>query len=110
AGLSASRTLFALFPVFGPVTRFRHSITPSISYQFAPTGNLSTEFLRATNRSRQGFLGSLAQNQVSLTVSHVLEAKLRSTDTSSTAEEKKLKVLTMDFSSLSYDFERARKT
>ena len=110
AGVSASPTLFALFPGFGSVTRFRHSITPSISYQFAPTGNLSTEFLRATNRSRQGFLGSLAQNQVSLTVSHALEAKLRSTDTSSTAEEKKLKVLTMDFSSLSYDFERARKT
>jgi hypothetical protein len=109
-GIGASPTLFALFPGFGPVTRFRHSITPSISYSYAPTGNLSTEFLRATNRSRQGFLGSLAQNQVSLTVSHVLEAKLRSTDTSSSAEPKKIKVLTMDFSSLSYDFERARKT
>ena len=109
-GLSASPTLFALFPGFGSVTRFRHSITPSISYTYAPTGNLSTEFLRATNRSRQGFLGSLAQNQVSLTVSHVLEAKLKSTDTSSTAEPKKVKVLSMDFSSLTYDFERARKT
>jgi len=109
-GISASPTLFALFPGFGPVTRFRHSITPLISFQYAPAGSLSTEFLQATNRSRQEFLGSLPQNQVSLTVSHVLEAKLRSSDTSSTAEQKKIKVLSMDFSSLSYDFQRARKT
>ncbi|GAC1456811.1 MAG: hypothetical protein PVSMB1_06570 [Gemmatimonadaceae bacterium] len=109
-GVSASPTLFALFPGFGSVTRFRHSITPALSFQYAPAGNLSTEFLRATNRSRQGFLGALPQNQVSLTVSHILEAKLRNTDTSSTAEPKKLKVLSMDFSPLSYDFERARKT
>jgi hypothetical protein len=55
-------------------------------------------------------LGALPQNTLTLTVSHVLEAKLRNTDTSSTAEAKKLKVLSMDFSSLAYDFERARKT
>src|SRR5256714_3779397 len=108
--LSASPTLFALFPGFGPVSRFRHSITPVIAFQYAPSGNLSTEFLRATNRSRQGFLGSLARNQVSLGLSHVLEAKLKSTDTSSTAEPRKIKILSMTFSSLAYDFERARKT
>ncbi|HEY1952658.1 MAG TPA: putative LPS assembly protein LptD, partial [Gemmatimonadaceae bacterium] len=109
-GLSATPTLFALFPGFGPVTRFRHAITPTIAYTYAPTGSLSTEFLQATNRSRQGFLGSLQQNQVSLTISQVLEAKLRSADTSSTAEPRKIKVLSVDFSSLAYDFERARKT
>ena len=109
-GISASPTLFALFPGFGPVTRFRHSITPVISYSYAPAGQLSTEFLQATNRSRQAFLGSLQQNQVSLNISQVLEAKLRNSDTSSTAEPKKIKVLSLDFSSLAYDFERARKT
>lgn len=109
-GLSASPTLFALFPGFGSVTRFRHSITPQIQYSYAPGGSLSTDFLQATNRSRQSFLGSLAQNQVSLTISQVLEAKMRSSDTSSTAEPNKVKVLSLDFSTLSYDFERARKT
>jgi hypothetical protein len=108
--LSASPTLFALFPGFGSVTRFRHSITPLISFQYAPTGELSTEYLAATNRSRQSFLGSLAQNQISLGLSHILEAKLRGTDTSSTAEPRKLKVLSMNFGSLAYDIERARKT
>ncbi|HEY6089516.1 MAG TPA: putative LPS assembly protein LptD [Gemmatimonadaceae bacterium] len=109
-GLSASPTLFALFPGFGPVTRFRHSITPTISFSYAPTGHLSTEFLQATNRSRQSFLGSLAQNQISLGLSHVLEAKMRSDDTSSTAEPKKIRVLSMNFGSVAYDIERARKT
>jgi sec-independent protein translocase protein TatC len=110
ASLSASPTLFALFPGFGSVARFRHSITPSISFSYAPAGTLSTEFLQATNRSRQTFLGSLAQNQISLGVSHVLEAKLKSTDTSSTAEPKKIKILSMDLGSIAYDIERARKT
>jgi hypothetical protein len=40
----------------------------------------------------------------------VLEAKMKSSDTSSTAEPRKIKVLSMGFSSLSYDIERARKT
>jgi len=108
--LSASPTLFALFPGFGPVSRFRHSITPIISFSYAPAGSLSTDFLRATNRSRQSFLGSLARNQISMGLSHVLEAKLKSTDTSTTAEPKKIKILSMNFTSLAYDVERARKT
>ncbi|HEV7838907.1 MAG TPA: putative LPS assembly protein LptD, partial [Gemmatimonadaceae bacterium] len=108
--LTASPTLFALFPGFGSVTRFRHSITPVLTYSYAPTGSVSTEYLRALNKTEQGYLGNLATNRLSLGLSHVLEAKLRSTDTSSTAEQKKLKILSMTFSSLGYDFERARKT
>jgi lipopolysaccharide transport LptD-like protein len=109
-GLSASPTLFALFPGFGPVSRFRHSITPMITYSYAPTGTISDEYLRAQNRTRQGYLGALAQNEVQLGLSHVLEAKLKSTDTSSTAEPRKIKILSMNFSSIGYDFERARQT
>jgi hypothetical protein len=108
--LAASPTLFALLPGFGPVTRFRHSITPVITFSYAPAGSLSTEFLRATNNNRQSFLGALARNQITLGFSHVLEAKLRTTDTSTTAEPRKIKILSMNFSSLSYDIERARKT
>ena len=109
-GLGASPTLFALFPGFGSVTRFRHSITPVLTYNYAPSAEVSSEFLRALNKTKQGYLGSLAQNRLTLGLSHSLEAKLRTTDTSSTAEPKKIKILSMNFSPLSYDFERARKT
>jgi sec-independent protein translocase protein TatC len=108
--LSASPTLFALFPGFGPVSRFRHSITPVITFSYAPAGSLSTEFLRATDNNRQIFLGALPRNSITVGLSHVLEAKLKSTDTSSTAEPKKIKILSMNFSSFTYDIERARKT
>ena len=64
AGLSAAPALFALFPGFGPVTRFRHSITPVLSYHYAPSAEISTEFLRALNKSKQA-TGALAQNQSS---------------------------------------------
>ncbi|HLA14532.1 MAG TPA: putative LPS assembly protein LptD, partial [Gemmatimonadaceae bacterium] len=110
AGLSASPTLFALFPGFGAVSRFRHAITPGISYSYAPKATVNEEYLRALNTNPVGYLGALAQNMVTLSLSHVLEAKLASRDTSSTAEPKKIKVLAMNFSSFAYDFERARQT
>jgi hypothetical protein len=109
-GLSASPTIFGLFPGFGPFTRLRHSITPSISYNYAPAGNISDEYLRALNKSRQGYLGALAQNRLGVSITTVLEAKERSTDTSANAEQKKIKLLSLNFSQLSYDFERARVT
>ncbi len=108
--LGVTPTLFALFPGFGPFTRIRHSITPTLTYSYAPTGDISDEFLRALNKSRQGYLSSLAQNRLQLGLSHVIEAKMKSDDTSSTAEPKKIKLLSMNFSSVGYDFERARKT
>jgi hypothetical protein len=110
AGLTASPTLFALFPGFGAVTRFRHSITPVLTYNYAPSADISTEFLRALNKSKADYLGALAQNRLTLGLSHSLEAKLRTTDTSATAEPRKIKILSMNFSPLGYDVERARKT
>ena len=86
------------------------SITPVFTYNYAPTGDINSEYLRALNMSKQGYLGALAQNTVTLSLSHVLEAKVRSADTSSMAEPKKIKILAMNFSPLSYNFERARKT
>jgi hypothetical protein len=110
-GVNASPTLFALFPGFGPVSRFRHSITPIISYSYAPKADISDDYLRALNHTRQGYLGALAQNRVSMSLATVLEAKLKSKDTSSTAEPKKIKILSLNFSPpLAYDFERARQT
>jgi hypothetical protein len=67
-------------------------------------------YLKALNTSPADYLGSLAQEQVTLNLSQNFEAKMKSRDTSSTAEEKKIKLLSVNFSPLSYDFERKRKT
>jgi hypothetical protein len=108
-GLSASPTIFGLWPGFGPFQRFRHSLSPTLSYSFAPPARVSDEYLEAIGQSKQVYLGSLAQNSVTFGLSQNIEAKVRSTDTSAT-DAQKLKVLTMTFSSFTYDFERARKT
>jgi hypothetical protein len=109
-GVSVTPTLFALFPGFGAVSRFRHAITPGLSWGYAPKGRVSEDYLRALNQNPAGNLAANASNMLTLTLSHVLEAKLRSRDTSSTAEPRKIKVLAMNFGSFAYDFERARQT
>lgn len=107
--LGISPTLFALFPGFGPLSRIRHSITPRLSFGYAPAASVPPEYLAAINHSASGFLGNLPQNAVTLGFSQVFEGKLKS-DTSSTGQGQKLRLLALDFSSLTWDFERARET
>ena len=107
--LGISPTLFALFPGIGPIARIRHSLTPRISFGYAPTGNVPAAYLAAINHSANGFLGNLPQEQVTFGLSQVFEGKMRS-DTGSAGEGQKVKLLALDFSSLTWDFERARQT
>jgi hypothetical protein len=109
--LSAAPTFYGLFPGFGPVTRFRHTLSPSLSYTYAPAGHVSDAYLAARNQSRSGNLSDITQQRLTLTFNHNLEAKLRGRggDTSEAAV-RKIKVFSMGFTPLSYNFERARKT
>ncbi|MBA3342465.1 MAG: LPS-assembly protein LptD [Gemmatimonadaceae bacterium] len=108
--LQAAPTIFGLLPGIGGISRFRHSLSPVMSYGYAPAATVSREFLAALNRNPRDYVGSLAANQVTLQLSQTLEAKLRSRDTSSVAEERKVKLLSLNFSPLTYDFERKRAT
>jgi hypothetical protein len=109
AGVSITPTLFGLFPGIGPLTRIRHSITPTITYSYAPRADVPAAYLAALNQSPSNFLGSLAQNAMTLRLSQVFEGKLRS-DTGATGEGQKVKLLAIDFTPLTWDFERARVT
>ena len=110
-GLSTAPTLYHIYPGFGPLAQIRHSISPSISFNYSPRASVSDDFLRATGRTRPGYLGANRQSQVSLGLNTVLEAKLRpSSDTVPPSQWAKVKLLSLNFSSLTYDFERARAT
>ena len=110
-GVSSSPTFFGLFGGFGPVERFRHSISPVISYSYAGKSRVSDEYLRASNQTRQGYLGSFAQNVVSLTLSTNVEAKLRGeSDTTRDDAKKRVKLASLNFTPLEYDFQRAKET
>jgi hypothetical protein len=143
-GVSASPTVYGFFPGVGPVSRFRHTISPSISYSYSPHQEVSDAYLEALGRTRVGYLGSQVQNRVALGLSTNIEAKLRDrprdpsalplspadsaaaalqgtpgagaaagTSTGSLLEGeggRKIKLLSLNFSSLSYDFARADTT
>jgi len=114
--LSASPTLFGLYGGFGPFTRIRHAISPTLSYSYAPAMTLSDEFLAATGRTKVGangglgYLGGLRQNSLSLGLSTNIEAKTRSVNDSNPEAGDKLKLLSVNFDALSYDFELAKET
>jgi hypothetical protein len=116
-GLSASPTLFGLFSGFGPFTRIRHSITPTVSYNWAPAQDVSNEYLAAlgqtkfsTTGSTSGYLGGLQQSSLTFQLSTNVEAKTRSLNDSNPEAGDKLKLISLNFSPLTYDLERAKAT
>ncbi|MFL5607361.1 MAG: putative LPS assembly protein LptD, partial [Gemmatimonadaceae bacterium] len=120
-GLSAAPTLFGLFDRggkgFGPFARIRHSISPTFGYAYAPAASVSDEFLQALGRTRRsnsnsstGYLPSLAQNSLNVGLSTNIEAKLRSRNDSAPDAGEKIKLISVNFTGVTYDFERARAT
>lgn len=109
ASLSISPALFGFFPGIGPLERIRHELQPTISYSYSPAGRVSDAYLRALNRNPAAFIGNLPSNSVSLRLSQTFEGKFRS-DTGASAAGRKVKLLAVDFSPITYDFERARVT
>jgi hypothetical protein len=110
-GIGVSPTLYRRFPGFGPVAAIRHSIAPSLSWQYTPKGNVSDEYLEAVGSTRVGYLGANQQNMLSLGLNTTFEAKLRPRSDSVPEEQwQKIKLLALTFSSLGWDFERAKVT
>lgn len=111
--LGISPTFFGLFSGFGSVARFRHSVTPSFQYSYAPAATVNPEYLLATGQTSTGYLGNLAQNRVSMTLTQSIEAKMKQSGDSAINNPeggKKVKVLSLTFTPITYDFERAAKT
>ncbi len=109
--LSISPTLYRFFPGFGPLSQIRHTIAPQISFSYSPEVQVSDDFLAAVGHTRVGFLGANKQDVVTLHLSTLFEGKLRpSNDTAAVQQAAHVKLLSVDMSPLSYDFERARVT
>ena len=108
-GVSASPTLFGLFPGFGPFQRLRHSIQPTLGFTYAPKADVPDEYLRALNRTRVGYLGGLQQNSVTFGLNQNLEAKVkpRANDTTGTDKGEVIRLLSISTTPLNYDFVRA---
>ena len=106
-GLSSRPTIYGLIPGFAGFARFRHAITPSLSWSYAPAADVSDEFLRAIGETRPSYIGNIQQNRLTFGMSQNIEGRLRSLADSTPESGEKVKVLTIDFSPISYDFQRA---
>jgi hypothetical protein len=108
-GVSASPTIFGLFPGFGPFSRFRHSITPTLGWSVAPHASVSDEYLLALGRTRFQYLGALPQNAMNFGLTQNIEAKIRpKNDTTGNAPGDILRIVSLNMTPLTYDFERAK--
>jgi len=120
--LSISPTFFGLFGGIGPVARFRHSISPSVSWSYSPATTVSEAYARAI--STNDSVGSTqvpASQTLSFGLTQNLEAKLRppplpagdtskaATDSAAAREGPKIKLLSIQTSGLAIDLEQAKR-
>ena len=108
AGLSP--TFFGFFPGIGPIARIRHAISPQISYAYAPGSTVDSAFAYAVDPTRRTFTArSDPQQTISLGLSQNLEAKLKAPPGDTTHAPRKLRILSINTSALSYNFEQAKQ-
>ena len=108
---TASPTLFAFLPGFGFASRIRHSLSPSLSWNYSPAASVPLEYARALVEPGQPLqLRSDATQTISLGLSQTFEAKAKTAagDTAAT-DARKFRVLSINTSAIGYDFEQAKQ-
>jgi Tat protein translocase TatC len=113
-GATASPTLFAFFPGVGPLGRIRHSVSPVITWNYQPAADVPEAYARAIAQPGQAVvLRSDAQQRLTVALSQTFEGKFRSrtgdTTATSGADARKLRILSINTSGITYDFEQAKK-
>jgi hypothetical protein len=109
--LSSSPTLFAFFPGFGPLARIRHSFAPLIQFNYSPAASISPEFANAITPPGQTAQLRVPPTQtLSIGLNNTFEGKTKPEpgDTAGTTA-KKIKLLSISTTALSYDFEQAKQ-
>jgi Tat protein translocase TatC len=108
---SASPTLFAFFPGLGIASRIRHSLSPTLTWNYSPSASVPEDFARAVAPPGQPLqLRSDATQTLSLGLSQTFEGKAKTAhgDTALT-DARKFRILSISTSPITYDFEQAKK-
>jgi Tat protein translocase TatC len=106
-----SPTFFGFFPGIGPLARIRHSISPIVSYRYAPGGSVSDAFALALDPTRRTLNArSDPQQTVSVGLSQNFEGKFKPApgDTTERAP-RKIRLLSISTTPLEYNFEQAKQ-
>ena len=109
--VGAAPTFFGFFPAVGPFARIRHSFSPLISYQYAPGAKVAAEFARALDPTGRTLNArSDPQQTITLGLQQNFEAKFKTpAEDTSGAEPRKIRLLGISTSSVSYNFEQAKQ-
>ncbi|MSR05564.1 MAG: twin-arginine translocase subunit TatC [Gemmatimonadetes bacterium] len=108
---SVSPALFGFFPGVGPLSRIRHSVSPSVRWAYAPSANVPEAYARALDPARRTpLLRSPRSHTLSFGLNQTFEGKLRPPpgDTTGQAEARKVKLLSLQTSGIDYDIEQAK--
>ena len=106
---SMSPTFFGFFPGVGPLARIRHSVSPLISYQYAPGAKVPEAYARALDPTGRTLNArSDPQQTITLGLSQNFEAKLKTAPGDTTSEPRKLRLISINTSGISYNFEQAK--
>jgi hypothetical protein len=106
---SMSPTFFGFFPGVGPLSRIRHSISPQLSYQYAPAAKVPEAYARALDPTDSTFnVRSDPQQTITLGLSQNFEAKLKTPPGDTTSVPRKIRLLAINTSGVSYNFEQAK--
>ena len=109
--LGLAPTLFGFFPGIGPFARIRHAVSPQISYQYAPGAKVPDEFARALDPTgRLLNARSDPQQTITLALQQNFEAKFKpAAGDTVDAEARKIRLLSIATSGVSYNFEQAKQ-
>ncbi len=114
--VSLTPTFFGFFPGVGPLSRIRHSLSPFLSWSYAPSATVPEAYANALDPSgRNPQRVSPAVQRLSLSLSQTFEGKLRPPpgDTAATQgqqqQARKLKILSIQTSPMEYDLEQAKE-
>ena len=108
--LSLSPTFFGLLPGIGGLSKIRHTFQPSISYTFQPKASVPEAFARAISKPGQAVVTTSPRSQtLTFLLNQNFEGKGKPLpdDTLGTSA-RKIKLISINTGSISYDFEQAK--
>lgn len=110
--LGLAPTFFGFFPGVGPFSRIRHSISPIVSYQYAPGASVDSVFAHALDPTGTRLLNAHSdpQQTITLGLQQNFEAKFKpAAGDTANAEPRKIRLLSISTSGISYNFEQAKQ-
>jgi hypothetical protein len=112
-GASLSPARFGFFPGIGPLSRIRHSVSPQVSWNYQPAANVPEAYAQAiAGPGATAQLRSPTAHSISLSLTQTFEGKFKPApgDTVQDPQQaRKVKLLSIQTSQISYDFEQAKQ-